>query len=412
MRAVWLVARWEYLTRIRSKFFVISTLLMPMLIVGLTMVPILLIDDTSTNGLTLAIADESGRWEQVIGELLDARYSAPDGTPRYPRLQLTTTGLHLRRSEAEALLSNGAIQAYLVVGHKFEENGEISYISGEGGDFLDQELIRRAVRPAWNRAMFERHQISPDLIPLLERDIAWASYAARGDKITEADAMQAFMTPMIYVMILFFAVFLSSQVLMRSIIAERSNRVVEILLSSITAQDLMAGKIIGLGFLVLTQVAIYLTVSSGAAYLSGMPLPAPADLGWFLAFALAGYFLYAALFAAVGSLFETEQEAQQVVGVMTIVPVLPLLFSSLVITQPDATLVRIASFIPPVTPFIMIIRLSVSTIPWWETTSTLIVLVLSTWLMVHWSGIVFRTAILMYGRRVTLAEIVRWLRQG
>ncbi len=121
MRAVWLVARWEYMTRIRSKFFVISTLLMPLLIVGFTIVPMWLLDDTSSDGLTLAIADESGQWEQVIGELLDARYSTPDGTPRYPRVPLATEGLPLRRSEAEALLMNGAIRPYLVGGQKFEE---------------------------------------------------------------------------------------------------------------------------------------------------------------------------------------------------------------------------------------------------------------------------------------------------
>ncbi len=412
MRAIWLVARWEYLTRIRSKFFVIATVIMPLLIVGMTLVPLLLIGDTVPGGLTLAIADETGKWERIIGQLLDKRYTATDGPSRYPRLRLYRQGLHLRRSEAEGLLAAGAIQAYLVVGHLFEETGEVSFVGRGGAGLLEQEQIRYVVRQAWNRALFERHQINLELLGVLERDIEWQSYTAHGETLTEVDALQAFMTPMIYVMILFFAVFLSSQVLMRSIIAERSNRVMELLISSITPQVLMAGKIVGLGLLVLTQVTIYLTVSTTAAAWSGMALPVLTDLGWFLAFALAGYFLYAALFAAVGSIFETEQEAQQVVGLVSIIPVLPIIFSSLVITQPDALPVRIASFIPPVTPFIMIIRLAVSDVPWWEAWGSLLVLILFTILLVRWAGTVFRTAILMYGRRVTLPEILRWLRSG
>ncbi len=412
MRAIWLVARWEYLTRIRSKFFVIATVIMPLLIVGMTLVPLLLIKDAAPGGLTLAIADETGQWEQIIGQLLDKRYAAPDGTPRYPRLRLNQQGLHLRRSEAEGLLAVGAIQAYLVVGHLFEESGEVRFVGRGGAGLLEQEQIRHVVRQAWNRALFERHQINLDLLGFFERDIEWQSYTAQGETLTEADALQAFMTPMIYVMILFFAVFLSSQVLMRSIIAERSNRIMELLISSITPQALMAGKIVGLGLLVLTQVTIYLTVSTTAAAWSGMALPVLADLGWFLAYALAGYFLYAALFAAVGSVFETEQEAQQVVGMLSIIPLLPIIFSTLVITQPDALPVRIASFIPPVTPFIMIIRLAVSEVPWWEAWGSLLVLILFTILLVRWAGIVFRTAILMYGKRVTLTEILRWLRAG
>ncbi|MQY63472.1 MAG: hypothetical protein GH143_04095, partial [Calditrichaeota bacterium] len=280
------------------------------------------------------------------------------------------------------------------------------------GRIFEQEQLRRAVQSAWTRAAFQRHRVDPELLATLKQDIAWTSYAAKGKSLSAIDEMQAFMTPIIYVMILFFAVFLSSQILMRSIITERGSRVVEMLLSSITSRDLMTGKILGLGLVGLTQMTIYLLVVSLAGAGRGVELISAGGAGYFLLYAILGYFFYAAIYASVGCLFETEQEAQQVVGLLSLIPILPLVFSSYVIIHPDALVVRAASFFPPLTPFLMIIRLEVSEVPWWEVAGTVLVLALFTVLMMRWAGVVFRTAILLYGKRVTLPEIVRWVKAG
>ncbi len=412
MKSAWLVARWEYITRIRSKFFLVSTILMPLLIVGMMFLPVLLMDESDVRGLTLAIVDGSGEWAGQIGQILDERHRTPDGAPRYPCYPLLNEGQLEQRVEAAALLEAGVIDAYLVIGPQFNETGEVSYIARDQGRIFEQEQLRRAVQSAWTRAAFERHQVDPELLATLNRNIDWTAYAARGEDFSESDEMQAFMTPIIYVMILFFAIFFSSQILMRSIITERGSRVVEMLLSSITSRDLMTGKILGLGLLGLTQMTIYLVVTSLAGAGRGGELISAGGAGYFVLYAIPGYFFYAAIYASVGSLFETEQEAQQVTGLLSLIPILPLIFSSYVITHPDALVVRAASFFPPLTPFLMIIRLAVTDVPWWEVAGTVLVLVGFTVLMMRWAGVVFRTAILLYGKRVTLPEIVRWVRAG
>ncbi|UCH63455.1 MAG: ABC transporter permease [Fidelibacterota bacterium] len=412
MNAAWLVARWEYTIRIRSKFFLISTLLMPLLIVGMMYLPMLLIDESDVRGLELAIVDASGEWAGQIGQLLDERHNTSDGIPLYPRWILQSESRHGQRAEAIALLEAGVIEAYLVIEPEFITKGEVSYVTRDQGRVFEQEQLRRAVQSVWTQAAFQSHRVDPELLATLNQDIAWTSYASKGKSLSAIDEMQAFMTPIIYVMILFFAVFFSSQILMRSIITERGSRVVEMLLSSITSRDLMTGKILGLGLVGLTQIAIYLLVASLAGVGRGVELISAGGAGYFILYAILGYFFYAAIYASVGSLFETEQEAQQVVGLLSLIPILPLVFSSYVIIHPEALVVRIASFFPPLTPFLMIIRLEVTKVPWWEVAGTALVLALFTLLMMRWAGVIFRTAILLYGKRITLPEIVRWVKVG
>ena len=148
MNPVWLVARWEYIIRIRSKFFLVSTLLMPLLIVGMIFLPVMLLDEDNTQGLTLAIVDGSGEWAGQIGQLLDERHRTPDGAPRYPRYALLNENRHGQRAEAAALLEAGVIDAYLVVEPEFITTGEVSFVARDQGRVFEQEQLRRAVQSA------------------------------------------------------------------------------------------------------------------------------------------------------------------------------------------------------------------------------------------------------------------------
>ncbi|MCK4578151.1 MAG: ABC transporter permease [Candidatus Marinimicrobia bacterium] len=407
-----IVARWEYLTRLRSKAFILSTLLMPLLIIAMSFLPTLLIQKTESDGLALAIVDLDGAWERDIGSVLDERHTDAAGRTLYPRYYLNATDFSQKRTQAIELLNNGAIDAVLVIGDGFLEAGTVSYIGGKRSGFIEQEQVRSAVRRARRIAIYEQGQISIHTRNLIEHDISWNSYADGDADRAVVDEVQIFLKPIIYTLILFMAIFLSAQIIMRGIIEERGNRVIEILLSSISSKDLMTGKILGIGLIGLTQLAIYLTVAMLTQLYFREAGWQWEGLVWFLIFGIPGYFLYAAIFAAFGSLFESDQEAQQFVGVFNIIPVLPLLFSTLIIMQPESLAVRVASFVPPITPFIMIMRLTVSDVAPWEIVAPLLLLIISAYLAMRWAGIVFRTAILLYGKRATLPEIMRWVRSG
>jgi ABC-2 type transport system permease protein len=346
----------------------------------------------------------------MIGGYVDATYRAPNGSPLYYHYPIPARNNVEREQQAHLLLQEGILEAYLLLSDDFDLSGEVEYHGRRLGRRMEEEQLRHAVQVVWTRNAIQLHQPDQLVREVLKRDVQWSSAPRAGESEVVADEVRMFLAPILHVLILFFAIFLASQMLMRSIITERSNRVIEILLSSISAKDLMTGKILGLGLVGLTQLAVYLLVAFGIGKLGGMEMFGPERMGYFLVYAILGYFFFAAIFAALGSMFETEQEAQQVAGLLSLIPILPLVFSVYVMTRPDDMLVRVASVVPPLTPFLMIIRISVSQVPWWEILTTIILLAISTFLIMRWAGSIFRATILHPGRVFRVAFISRWLK--
>lgn len=411
MNAVWLVARWEYVTRLRSKLFIVSTILFPLLIVGMSLGSVFLLGEQGAREIRLAVVSPDEAWRLRLAVELRQQTGENQGSP-YSVINLPDADVPSQRLQAAALLEAGEIDAYLVIASDIIESATVEWVDAgkvPRGVYID---IRKVVQTLWTQAALERRQVDPAVLAVLERKLEWKSTQSQGSELSSINEIQAIFGPIMAVMILFFAIFLSSQVLMRGIISERSNRLAELLLSSVSAEDLMTGKILGLGALSLTQIGLYMAIATVAGARSGLDLFPAHTLLPFLLFALLGYFFYAAIFAAVGSLFESEQDAQQMVSVLSILPIIPLVTATVILTNPDNTIVRLASFFPPLTPFIMIIRVNVMALPLWELLGTALVLAISTWYLMRWSGIVFRTSLLLYGQRATLPEIVRWIRAG
>ena len=125
---------------------------------------------------------------------------------------------------------------------------------------------------------------------------------------------------------------------------------------------------------------------------------------------ITGYLFYAAIFAAMGTFFTSEQEAQQSSGIISLVAVMPILFASYFITNPGSAFTIGASYIPPLTPFMMIIRVGTGTVDYPEILYTTILMLISCWALLKLSGKIFRTAVLLYGKKVTLKEIIKWIK--
>ena len=218
------------------------------------------------------------------------------------------------------------------------------------------------------------------------------------------------MVPYLFLMILFMTVFMSGQLLLRSVMEERTSRTIEILLSSVTPDELMRGKILGLGALGMTQMIFYLAVGLSATHYKGWAAIEFSQIPIFLIYFITGYLFYAAIFAAMGTFFTSEQEAQQSSGVISIIAVLPIAFASYFITNPGSAFTIGSSYIPPLTPFMMIIRLGTGSVDFPEIIYTTLLMVLSCWVLLKLSGKIFRTAILLYGKKVTVKEVVKWIR--
>jgi ABC-2 type transport system permease protein len=202
----------------------------------------------------------------------------------------------------------------------------------------------------------------------------------------------------------------SGQLLIRSVVEEKSNRLIEILMSSCSANDLMVGKIVGLSGLGILQVMLWAAIAFGISVKFGTSLFQVETFLIALVYFLLGYLLYAAIFVAAGSPVTTEQEAQQITSYVSLMLIFPVVLAMPVMQNPDSTIVKVLSFIPIFTPSFMVMRLPIQMPALWEILGTIFVLILSVWGMMWAAGKIFRTAILVYGKRPTLSELYRWLR--
>jgi ABC-2 type transport system permease protein len=219
-------------------------------------------------------------------------------------------------------------------------------------------------------------------------------------------------------MILYFAILFHSASLMHSIIEDKTSRVIEVLLSSVTPAQLMGGKILGVGAVGLTQTLVWVLSAAGAsaygfrALATDAPFPtfSPVFLVFFFIYFVLGFFLFATLYVGAGSLCNSAQEAQSLVFPITLMLVIPMMTMSAVIRQPDSGLAVALSLIPFFSPITMFIRINLLMPPLYQIALSILLLVLTLLLLIRLIARVFRVGILMYGKRPTLPEIARWMR--
>jgi ABC-type Na+ efflux pump permease subunit len=231
------------------------------------------------------------------------------------------------------------------------------------------------------------------------------------EKGERAGAVQMLL-PIIVVMLLYMGIVGISQMLISNTIEEKSNRVYEVLLSSVSPYQLMAGKILGICGVGLTLLTFWSGGGLLAAALQGSgDLVSGGQIALFVAFYLLGFLMIASLFVAVGSACNTIKEAQNLMAPLSMLLAIPLIISMVTIQDPNGKLATITSFIPPFTPFVMMTRAaSVPAPPTWQIAVTLGLLALSTWLAIRLAARVFRVGILLYGQPPSIKELWRWVR--
>jgi len=211
---------------------------------------------------------------------------------------------------------------------------------------------------------------------------------------------------------LFLLIVTSGQMLVRSVIEEKSSRIVEILVSSCSPTELMAGKVIGLSGIGFTQMAFWALIGVAAALQFGLNVVQPAQGALLLVYFVLGYLFYAAIFIGAGSPLNTEQEAQQVTSYLVIVLILPLTLALPAMRDPGALWIKVLTFIPLLTPTMMALRIPIQTPSALEIAATVVLMLVSISVAMVAAGRIFRIGILSTGKSPKLAEIFRWARGG
>jgi ABC-2 type transport system permease protein len=196
------------------------------------------------------------------------------------------------------------------------------------------------------------------------------------------------------------------------VIEEKSNRIVEVLVSSCSATELMAGKVFGLSGLGFTQIAFWTIVGLVISLGFGITLVSFGHALLLIVYFVLGYLFYAAIFIGFGSPVTTEQEAQQVTSYLVIILILPLVLALPALQNPNAGWIKVFTYIPLLTPTMMALRIPIQTPSAWEIIATIVLMLISIYVAMVAAGRIFKIAILATGKRPRFGEILTWARTG
>jgi len=407
------VARWEFLEKVKSKAFIISLVLMPVIILAFGILPGLLATRPDEKPITIGIIDETNSIAGPLSVRLEEKYKLPDKRPNYKIETIPHQGdLESTKSLANSMIADDRIEGYFTIPATVNDSGKVEYRAPNVGNIRLQERFSRTIEEVVVEKRLASKGYDPKLVRNLMTDVDVRSIKVneKGEE-KESGFLETFFSAYIVIMMLMFLVLTMGQLLIRSVVEEKSNRVIEVLLSSCSARDLMVGKILGLSGLGIVQLLIWGAIGLGVSMKTGGQFFTPEHILLSLVYFILGYLLYSAIFVAAGSPVTTEQEAQQITTYVSLALVFPIVLAMPVMQNPDSLMFKILSFIPILTPTFMVLRIPIQMPATWEILGTIALLIVSVLLMMWAAGKIFRVAILVYGKRPTIPELIRWVRE-
>jgi ABC-2 type transport system permease protein len=424
---VWLIARREYLERIRTRSFVITTILIPLLMGGFVFGSIFLGSKTVSDqhiavvsADTELVLDLQTELEREQTQRDDAAADTSTKTPAKKSAHIFVDAMDSGpgvRAELNQELESGDLDGYLwitpaaVVGAR----PTFAYTSKSGGDGAMRSMLANALdRVLLREQLAHRGVVAPEMDAMLAP--VQVSSAQSGSHVDHESSQ---VSVLVLFFIMYLVIMLYGMNVARSIIEEKTSRIFEVLLATVRPEAMMAGKIIGVGSVGLTQVGIWLAAGfalaagSTAIHLGSDTIHIAitgTQIAFFLIYFVLGYLFYSSIAAALGAMTNTEQELQQL-NMFLMIPLL-LCFAMLdpLLTTPDSGLARVMALIPPFTPLLMYMRVSLGHPAAWEVLLSIVLLSASICGIIWVTSRIYRVGVLMYGKRPSVAEILRWLR--
>ena len=403
MHNIWLIAKREYAERIKTKGFLIATILIPLLMGGGLFGVAMLASKAKTTSHIAVIASQPQPAQDLQQELENGKDS---------KMTVDILPASTQHAVLDQEMANKQLDGYLVIkpAAVVGQRPTFDFTPRSTADIATSSAIEDALHRVLTSEYLAEKGVSGTETTALMAPVTLNVLGKNGE---HGNSRTSFLVAYVLFFLMYMVVLLYGMNVARSIIEEKTSRVFEVLLATIKPDELLAGKILGVGAVGLTQVGIWMLAAGllaarlGAT--SGIQLSTPQVVFFIVYFAL-GYALYSAVAAALGAMTNSEQELQQ----LNMFLMLPLFFSMLmlmpIVTNPNSMLSRIISQIPFCAPLLMDLRISISMPQWWEIALS-IALILVTILAVLWvSSRIYRVGILMYGKKPNLPEILRWLK--
>lgn len=426
MRELWLVLEREFVQRARSRSFILSTALVPLFMLAIFGVPIAMEVMGGGSDQRIVIVDEG---PPAVGTQVATALSAGPASRRDARFEVE----HLRaplasvRDSLNAAVTAERIDGYLWIPADVVQGSQVAYRARSVTDFDVQSRLRNAVSQAVQAVRLNDAGLQVTEVSALLQPVRVEATRITRDGDEGGGAATTFLLSVIAGMLLYFLILLYGSQVMQSVQEEKTNRIAEVLVSSIRAPHLMMGKVLGVGSVALLQVAIWIGFAAllftqrgriAGAFGAGPDVLGSFDLGIvdplvavaILGFALLGFFLYAALFAAAGAAAASTEDAQRFTFPLITPLLLPMIMQQAIIRDPQGTIATVMGWVPLTSPIVMPMRMGSGAIRTPEILGALAVLALGVVLLGWLAGKIYRVGILSTGKRPTLRELGRWLR--
>ena len=442
MKKFFAVVKREYIQRVRSRFFVVTTILGPIMMTAFAIVPGLMFQIKSGGPTHLAIVDQTGRMytrvakelmsENRAGDSSSEKLEEPSGFNRDPagrtsgnrrtiqislaveEVRLNGRSLDEVRKDLGARVASKSLDGFIVLPPNLLDGERPEFTARNTADLFTKTKVENSInRAIRSQRMFENgineKQIESMSVPV--------TLDTRGPGGTESKGESGFYLVFGLGLLIYVSVLLYGQFVLAAVIEEKETRIAEILFSSMRAFPLMMGKLIGVSLVALTQLSLWaIAFLSFSAWMAGSSFAVPAiPLGavfYFLLYFVLGYFTYATVYAVVGSMVTTTQEGGQFALPIVLLLVMAFYLSINIIRSPNSPLAFWASMFPFFAPVTMLVRIVTERPPLWQILLSLGIEIVTVIALMWVAARIYRVGMLMYGKKANIPEVLRWIRQA
>ena len=424
MAKLWAIVKREYIERVRTRWFIFATIFGPIFFGAMIIIPAVMAKrsrSTMEFSNTRIIDATTTGIGQRIAEVMNRGRAPGAASPQV--ILVKPSELSQAESTATKEVMAKQISGYLVTDQSTLKGEELRYAGRNATSMGDMERVRSTVKEAVLAQRLQNAGIDSSRV----KDMTLIPLKLNPVRITDKGRGGSGTVSIIFAggiaFLLYMTIVLYGQNVLRGVLEEKTTRVAEVVVSSVSPETLLAGKVLGVGAVGLTQQILWVITTVLMFKLrqpllhrfgiSTMPFDLPEiSLGLallLLLFFVLGFTFYSSLYAAVGSSVNTEQEAQQAVQPMLILLVATAIFINPILINPTSTLATVMSLLPFSAPIIMPLRLALGSVPWYELTISLVGVLLACFGAVWLAARIYRVGLLMYGKRPTLREMARWV---
>ena len=426
MRKIYLVVAREFTERVRKKSFIVTTLIMPLFMIGMMVAPSLMMLYGGSEQKQVVVVDKSGFVAERMQSSEEVVFSVQNNLSKEEACQIYN--------------AESGVFGILYISEAVKESGNVQFITNSSSSLMLEELIQSQLKNIIEREKLKElydidnlDQMLADVATPIVLNTFENNGTGNDDEMESTSAGINYILGIILGMLLYMVIIIYGQMVLTSVVEEKSSRVIDVMVTSCSPFQLMMGKILGIASVALTQIAIWavLVISASKFLIPALfsaDVAATSDImlqgvmgtlgdtgyitmlfAYLALFILGGFLLYASLYAAAGSAVDSVQDGQQFNTIIMMPIILAMIVMMSVFNDPNSPIAFWASMIPFTSPVVMIARIPFG-IPTWEVVVSLVVLYLSFILTTYLSAKIYRIGIFMHGKRPSWGELAKWLR--